>query len=176
MRPTSLGILQGNSKQNESGIPLTSLTVRNEYGLSIYTLRMPWSRHYVVSDTSLVPAVDRQSRTISFAPIEAHATASFLGTTQNTNEIMRRDPTGDQGHFNTFHKSIRPTLSPGSGLEAMLTGSFKVMESSLWRLSQETPKPVDLFHWVRHEILLATTTGEYGPANPFLDPKVEQSW
>lgn len=87
---------------------------------------------------------------------------------------MRRDPTGDQGHFHTFHEAIRPALSPDPGLDAMLKTTFDVMDSSLRPVSRRTNEPIGLFQWIRHEVILATTIGEYGPANPFLDPEVEK--
>lgn len=89
---------------------------------------------------------------------------------------MRRDPTGDHGHFHTFHEAIRPALSPGPGIDSMLKTIFDSMDASLRRSNQPVTEPVGLFHWIRHEVILATTTGEYGPTNPFLDPEVEKSW
>ncbi|KAI0018342.1 hypothetical protein F4780DRAFT_794773 [Xylariomycetidae sp. FL0641] len=35
---------------------------------------------------------------------------------------------------------------------------------------------VRLFRWIRHEFLIATTEGVYGPRNPYRDPAMEQAW
>ncbi|KAI1169479.1 cytochrome P450 oxidoreductase [Nemania sp. FL0916] len=152
------------------------LSLRNETRLSICTLRLPFTRLYLIMDTALINSVDRQIKTISFSPIEANATAGFLGTTEITNKIMRHNPTADDGHFKTFHKAIRPTLAPGSGLDGMLQSTFRAMESYLGQQSHIGSVEFDLFRWVQHQIILATTSGEYGRKNPFLDPEVEQAW
>ncbi|KAI0894406.1 cytochrome P450 oxidoreductase [Annulohypoxylon nitens] len=152
------------------------MSLRDQCGLAICTLRLPFVRCYIINDTALIPSVDRQIKIISFAPIEANATAGFLGTTEETNRIMRLNPTSDDGHFQSFHKAIRPALGPGPGLDNMLSETFKAMESSLNRQSKYNSAEFDLFQWVRHQIILATTTGEYGPRNPFLNPAVEQAW
>ncbi|KAI6351420.1 hypothetical protein MCOR25_009939 [Pyricularia grisea] len=38
------------------------------------------------------------------------------------------------------------------------------------------PQTFQLFEWVRHEILIATTESVYGPNNPFRDPSMEKAW
>jgi hypothetical protein len=138
---------------------------------------LPWVRCYVINDSSLISAIDRQVRTISFAPIEAKATAGALGTTDETNEIMRRDPAGEHGHFSTFHKAVRPALSPGPGLDGMVARGVGVFEASLAKMRQQkSPQTLKFFQWVRHEVLMASTEGEYGPGNPFRDPVFENAW
>lgn len=142
--------------------------------LPIYTLRLPWIRCYIINDHSLIPSIDRHIRTIAFAPIEAKATAGVLGTSSITNEIMSRDPTSNTGHFITYHKAIRPPLAPGPGLDAMLSRAIRALQQSVCNL--QLSGNVSLFHWVRHEVILATSEGDYGPANPFRDPDFENAW
>ncbi|KFA54602.1 hypothetical protein S40293_02210 [Stachybotrys chartarum IBT 40293] len=152
------------------------LYLRDQSDQPIYTIRLPGVRCYAVNDSSLVLAVDRQIKVLSFAPIEASATAGTLGTTEVTNEIMRRDPTGSNGHFTTFHRAVRPHLSPGLGLDGMVQKSLGAMEMSLWDAQQSGVQNVGFFSWVRHAVLLATTDGEYGSGNPFRDPAFEKAW
>jgi hypothetical protein len=130
----------------------------------------------VVNDAPLISAVDRQIRTISFAPIEAKATAGTLGTTRETNDLMRHDPTGINGHFTTFHRAVRPALSPGSGLNEMVHKAVRSMDRTFTGLHQANGASVNFFTWVRHHVLQATTVGEYGPGNPFQDPDFEKDW
>ncbi|EFY85249.1 cytochrome P450 oxidoreductase [Metarhizium acridum CQMa 102] len=126
--------------------------------------------------SSLVLAVDRSFQTLSFAPIEASATATTLGTTEATNEIMRRDPAGSNGHFTTFHRAVRPHLSPGWGLDGMVERALCVVGTCLSNTHNTSPQKVNFFGWVRHMVLLATTEGEYGPGNPFRELAFEQAW
>ncbi|KAM7210436.1 Cytochrome P450 [Rhypophila decipiens] len=151
------------------------LHLRDRNRLPIYTVRLPWSRCYVINDTSLIPVIDRQVHTISFGPIEAKATAGVLGTTDATNKIMGFDAAGELGHFTTFHRAVRKPLSPGPDLEAMMARAVGFMESSLAKMQNHTTT-TDFFRWIRHEITLASTDGEYGVGNPFQDPVFEKAW
>lgn len=150
------------------------LHLHEKHDLPIYTLRVPGVRCYIVNDHSLIPFIDRQIRTISFAPIEAKGTAGALGTSSLTNEIMNRDPTSETGHFITYHRAVRPSLSPGPGLDAMLRRSVAALEQSMY--NSRRSKSLRLFHWIRHEIIVATAEGDYGPGNPFRDSNFEDAW
>lgn len=144
------------------------------HDLPIYTLRAPGVQFYIVNDHSLIPFIDRQIRTILFAPIEAKGTAGDLGTSSLTNEIMNRDPTSETGHCITYHRAVRPSLSPGPGLDAMLRRSVAALEQSMY--NSRISESLRLFHWIRHEIIVATAEGDYGPGNPFRDSNFEDAW
>lgn len=157
----------------------TSLTIipRDKYGHPIHTLRLPGIRLYVVNDNSLIPIIERQTRTLSFAPLEFHATTTILGTSKATNETMARDPGSDQNHFAVFRKTVRPVLARGPSLDAMFKRAFRTMSQSLEKqLASGSPRKVKLFAWTGHEITLAGTNAEYGEANPFRDSSVEREW
>ncbi|KAH9988971.1 cytochrome P450 oxidoreductase [Xylariaceae sp. FL0662B] len=150
---------------------------RDKYGHPIYTLRFPGLRLYVVNASSLISIIDRQTQTISFAPIESQATAAVLGTSKTTNEIMARKPGSDQNHFAVFRKTVRPVLARGPSLEAMFKRSFQTMSISLGeQLTLGSSKETKLLAWAGYEITLAGTNAEYGEANPFRDSYVEQAW
>ena len=143
----------------------------------MYTLRFPGCRLYVVNANSLIPIIERQTQTISFAPIESQAAAAVLGTSRVTNAIMARDPGSDHNHFSAFYKVIRPVLAPGKTLDEMLRRSFCTMSRSLdEQFQSDKPSMSQLFAWISHEITLAGTNAEYGLANPFQDPEVEKAW
>lgn len=133
---------------------------------------------YVVNDKALISAIERDTRTLSFAPIEAQAAAAVLGTSKVTNNIMAHDPGSDQNHFAVFRKAVRPVLAPGPHLNTMFQRSFRTMSLSLdpQLTSAERTTNVNLLAWIRHEITLAGTDAEYGEANPFRDPSIEESW
>ncbi len=140
---------------------------------------MPGSRVYVVTSTSLVPVVQRQTRAIAFAPIEALAAANVMGLTAAGNEILSADMLGPNfpgSYLGTFVKAIHPAMSPGAGLDAINRASVQVISASFDRLAAQNGAKVDFFHWLRHEIFMATTDAAYGPGNIFRDPALEDAW
>ncbi|KAK7961875.1 uncharacterized protein PG986_002700 [Apiospora aurea] len=164
-----LGLVRGRYKL------FTSL--RDNYGFPIYTLRLPGLRIYVVNDRALISTIERNTTSLSFAPIEAQAAAAVLGTSKVTNNITAHDPGSDQNHFAVFRKAMRPILAPGPHLDIMFQRSFQTMSLSLdARLTSAEPAKVNLLTWIRHEITLAGTNAEYGEGNTFRDPAIEESW
>ncbi|KAL2115490.1 hypothetical protein VTJ04DRAFT_9745 [Mycothermus thermophilus] len=152
------------------------LDILHQYKLPIYTIRLPFLRLYVINDPALITRVERQPRIIAFAPLEANATGEVLGMSGEAKRILKKDPTGPDGHFITFHQQVRPVLSPGPALDEMNRRSVQSLASSLESLRMKGSTVVELFDWVRHEIVMATTDAEYGVHNPFRDPEFERMW
>ncbi|KFA55663.1 hypothetical protein S40293_05289 [Stachybotrys chartarum IBT 40293] len=144
----------------------------DKYNLPIYTLRMPGSRLYVVNATSRITSVQSQFRKLSSAAIEANIAAHLIGVNEATNKIISADVTSDSSYLMSFLKYVHSALSPGSGLDAMNRRSIEVISDSLEQAAQRGSKTLKLFEWVRHELLLASTEGVYGPKNPFPDPAI----
>ncbi|KAF4622730.1 hypothetical protein G7Y89_g14296 [Cudoniella acicularis] len=156
----------------------------------IYTLRLPGSRIYVINSPSLASVVQRQKRVIAFEPIPAQAAARMMGVSKAGVEVISRNCTTDESYFGTFLRATYPALAPGNGLEAMNRAAVEVLAVSMERLERwegegeikveikEKIKvtEVDLWDWVRHEVLMATTEAIYGPDNPFRDPANERAW
>ncbi|KAI2465943.1 cytochrome P450 [Annulohypoxylon bovei var. microspora] len=151
-------------------------SMRDKYNLPIYTLRLPGARLYVVNSTALIPVVQRQFRTLSFTAIEAAVAKNVIGVTKTTNNIISNNLTLDEGYLMTFSRYIHPTLSAGSSLDAMNRRAVEVIADSLDKWAKKSPVTVKMFHWIRHELVNATTESVYGPHNPFRDPAMEQAW
>lgn len=85
---------------------------RDQYKLPIYTLRMPFSRTYVVNDTNLIPALQKQWRTISFA---AHAgdVSWIVGMSEHAVRVMNQDMTSDHSFGISWPRLITPIMAPG---------------------------------------------------------------
>ncbi|KEY72978.1 hypothetical protein S7711_04651 [Stachybotrys chartarum IBT 7711] len=148
----------------------------DKYNLPIYTLRMPGSRLYVVNATSRITSVQSEFRKLSFAAIEANIAAHLIGVNEATNKIISADATSDSSCLMSFPKYVHSALSPGSGLDAMNRRSIEVISDSLEQTVQRGSKTLKLFEWVRHELLVASNEGVYGPKNPFRDPAMERAW
>jgi len=153
------------------------MKLRDKYNLPIYTLRIPGQRIYVINSLSLIPPLQRQIRTISFAPIEAQAAATVMGVGPAGNAIIGSDKMFEQdSYLSTFVPSTHPALSPGPGLDALNGVAIQRISDSLANLNNNNPTTVELFSWVRSELFMATTESIYGPKNPFRDPTLKQAW
>ncbi|KAI0806444.1 cytochrome P450 [Xylaria sp. FL0064] len=150
--------------------------MRDKYNLPIYTLRLPGTRLYVVNSPSLITSVQNQFRKLSFTAIEANIAANLIGVSKATNAIIGRDLTSDNGYLMSFPKYVHSALSAGPGLDAMNRRSIQVITKSLNTRALQGTTTIDMFLWVRHELLLASTEGVYGPKNPFRDPAMEEAW
>ncbi|KAI1410223.1 cytochrome P450 [Hypoxylon sp. FL1857] len=160
-----------------SGMPMFFVKLRDKYDLPIYTLRMPGQRIYVVNSLSLIPPLQRQIKTIAFAPIEAQAAATVMGVGPAGNAIIGSDKMLEDGSYlSTFVPSTHPALSPGAGLDAINGASVRYICDSLSKLSTNGTATVELFSWVRRELFMATTESIYGPKNPFRNSALEKAW
>lgn len=166
--PCTLGIKERSDDNNADG--------RDKYNLPIYTLRLPGSRIYVVNSPPLLTSIQAQFRTLSFTAIEANIAANLLGCKQTTIDIISRDVNKDGGYLMSFPKYVHSALSAGPGLDAMNRRAIQVIAKSLDGWAQKGATKIKLWKWVRHELLLASTEGMYGPKNPFRDPAMEEAW
>ncbi|KAK8019082.1 cytochrome P450 [Apiospora arundinis] len=150
---------------------------RDRYDLPIYTLRMPGHRVYVVNSLSLIPQVQRQIKTIAFAPIEAQAADAVMGVGPAGNAVIGSERMFENdSYLSTFVPSTKPALAPGPGLDSLNGATIRYMANSTKVLAEGGPETLELFEWVRREMFMATTEAIYGPKNPFRDPKLEQAW
>jgi hypothetical protein len=149
----------------------------DKYQLPIYTLHLPGSRLYVVNSASLIPAVQKNIKTLSFAPIEAMGAKNVCGTSKVANDILDTNLNGDDGPISysvTHYPAVRKPLSAGAGLDAMNRVMAEKVAASIDGMQRN--QEVKLFEFIKHEVTVATTESVYGPHNPFRDSKVEQSF
>ncbi|KAJ0115128.1 hypothetical protein J7T55_001537 [Diaporthe amygdali] len=149
---------------------------RDKYNLPIYTLRLPGTRMYVVNSPRLLTSIQAQFRALSFNAIEANIAANLLGCQKTTINIIGRDLTKDGGYLMSFPKYVHSALSAGPGLDAMNRRAIQVISKSLDEWSQKKTTKIQLWQWLRHELLLASTDSVYGPKNPFRNPAMEKAW
>ncbi|KAF2796913.1 cytochrome P450 [Melanomma pulvis-pyrius CBS 109.77] len=146
--------------------------LRDEYQLPIYTLRLPFSRLYIVNKPSLIQAVQRQASALSFGPVGRDFGFLFSGLTKASQDILRK---AYDGNGNGFTSIVHQCLKDGPFLHA-------ATRSAINGLALAVPKwghhgtPLNIFDIVRHTLTMALTDTVYGPQNPFRNPKVEASW
>jgi hypothetical protein len=146
----------------------------DKYGLPIYTLRLPGSRIYIVNATNLIPAVQRQTRILDFAPVEARAAINVMGATAEGKEVLNleREGVGKHAYAIEFDKAIHGAVTPGVHLDAMNRLSVQKVSQFLDALAKKQHQNLKLYDWVHKEISWATTDAVYGSANPFKHPAI----
>ncbi|KAI1079999.1 cytochrome P450 [Whalleya microplaca] len=150
--------------------------MRDKYNLPLYTLRMPGSRIYIINSTALILVVQRQFRTLAFTALESKLARDLMGVNKRTHEIISCNLVRDEGYLMMFPKYIHSAVSAEPALDAMNRRSVEVLANSLDKWAREGAVTVKMYHWTRHEHLVETTEGVYGPKNPFRDPVMEEAW
>lgn len=168
--------------------------------LPVFALPVPASRIYVVTSPVLAAAVQRASRTLSFAPLVPDITRRVLGLSDKIVAIARHnvdpDPGEPGGFITDIHDLVYTTLGPGDALAELtreaageLSRQVQAETARLERLEararasgkggdEELGEAVpNLLEWVRHFVTVGTARFLYGDANPIaLDPELEQSF
>ncbi|KAK3942882.1 25-hydroxycholesterol 7-alpha-hydroxylase [Diplogelasinospora grovesii] len=152
--------------------------LRDKYSLPIYTLRLPFTRVYVINATELIPAMQKHWRTLSFAALTAKA-GVVVGMSKQSTDIMHKDLTRDDSFSLSWVPLITPTMAPGRALDSMNRKSVEVLAADIEKLrsqAQAGTTTVGLWEWTRKAVLMATTDAVYGPQNPYRDAAVEAAW
>ncbi|KAI1458084.1 cytochrome P450 [Annulohypoxylon moriforme] len=159
---------------------IKNLGIRNR-NLPIFTLPVPRSRIYVVTDPSLAAAVQRASKVLSFTPIIPDVTERVLGLDAATMEITRKNldpaPGEERGFLADIQDMVYAWLGPGSYLEELSLAAAHEMRDEISAITPDPAKSVDLLSWVRHLVTVSTAKYLYGPQNPIaVDPSLETSF
>ncbi|KAI0015367.1 cytochrome P450 [Xylariomycetidae sp. FL0641] len=154
--------------------------LRDQYRLPIYTLRLPFSRMYIVNATELIPSLQKQWRTVSFAAIAADA-GYLVGLSKEGNDILHRDLTSEKGFSPSWPKYIARVMSPGEDLDAINRKSVEIYAAEMEQFRRRAAEgsghaKVGLSQWSRQIMVVSTTEAIWGPQNPYRDPAVAESW
>ncbi|KAK4044260.1 cholesterol 7-alpha-monooxygenase [Parachaetomium inaequale] len=153
----------------------------------IFTLPVPRSRMYVVTDPSLAAAVQRASKTLSFTPLVPDITQRVLGLDGDTVAIVRQhidpEPGEARGFLADIHDLVYSYFGPGEALSELSLGAVRELarevEGYVGRLQREKggEETVDLLQWIRHFVAMATANLLYGEENPLaLHPELESAF
>lgn len=163
---------------------LFSLSHPNE---PIFTLPVPGSRIYVVTDPSLAASIQRNVKTLSFSPLIPDITKRVLGLDDDTVTAIRQnldpEPGDPRGFLADVHDVVYGAFGPGEYLnslscEASQELCLQLVEfgsslQKLYPLGQE----VDLLQWTRHLVTVGSARYLYGPRNPIAeDPDLEAAF
>ncbi|KUI64580.1 25-hydroxycholesterol 7-alpha-hydroxylase [Cytospora mali] len=151
------------------------LRLRDTYGLPIYTLRLPFSRMYIVNATELIPVLQKQWRTVSFAAIAADA-GSLVGMSKDAVKTMHQDLTSEDGFSLSWPKFIMSAMGPGRDLDAINRKSIEIFAADMEKLRAEGTAGVGLWQWSRKIMVTSTSEAIWGPQNPYRDVAVAEAW
>jgi hypothetical protein len=151
----------------------------------VFTLPVPGSRLYIVTEPSLAAAVQRASRALSFTPIIPEVTERVLGLDKATMEITRRNldpgPGDERGFLADIQDMVYAWFGPGDYLNEISLDAARELRHELLSFATyletrpSSREPVDLIEWVRHLVTVSTAKYFYGPQNPIaLDPGLEE--
>lgn len=150
-----------------------------KHNLRIFSLAIPGGRVYVVNHPTLVMAVQRLPKALSFWPVVANSIVQLGGLSIEGENRLLNDAQGLRGKENLFLESMKlvhKSMRLGEGLDQMTRVMAVRVAGALDQLEHTQPHRIDLWDWVRHVITLAATASVYGPDNPFQSPLVEKSF
>ncbi|KAK2873642.1 hypothetical protein FQN49_002214 [Arthroderma sp. PD_2] len=124
------------------------------------------SKFYVISSTSLVSAIQRSSKALSFEPLLASAAERIAGVTEDGLKLLAGPCSSGSGSINgaIVHSMSQAML--GSGLDKMNATMIRYLETSLDELAAMGDEQVDLHTWCRDAITIASTESVWGAMNP----------
>ncbi|KAJ4299052.1 hypothetical protein N0V90_004296 [Kalmusia sp. IMI 367209] len=149
--------------------------------LPIFTLRLPGQRIYVINDPQLISAVQRQYRILSFQAVEDGFSHKLLPLSLTSQELQKREAdawrTGPAHMPSPGHEQFK-SLAPGKHLDQMNQIMLKSLEETMegWPRENSQTDAVKLFEWIKEVIIIPTTEGVYGPANPYRDSSVRKNY
>ncbi|KAJ6437811.1 putative DNA helicase INO80 [Purpureocillium lavendulum] len=150
----------------------------------IFTLPVPGSRIYVVTEPSLAALVQRSAKTLSFTPLVPDITQRVLGLDKGTVEIVRQnldpEPGGPRGFLADVHDLVYGLLGPGEYLSSLSCVASQELCLQLDAYATSVAQPgqqaraVNLLAFVRHIVTVGTARYLYGPRNPIAEePELE---
>jgi hypothetical protein len=166
---------------------LTVIISLSHRGVPIFTLPVPKSRIYIVTDPSLAAAVQRSSRVLSFTPLVPDITERILGLNKRTVDIVRQNldpqPGGEPGFLSDIHDMLYGYLGPGAPLNQLSCDATQELGDQLYDYAESMQKRgissevIDLLLWVRHFVAAGTAMFLYGPNNPIaVHPELEEAF
>ncbi|OIW24448.1 cytochrome P450 [Coniochaeta ligniaria NRRL 30616] len=165
-----LGPLVGMALQG--GHYLKHLGLRHRH-LPIFTLPVPFSRLYIVTDPSLAAAVQRASRTLSFTPLVPDITRRVLGLDAATVEVVSRRVDEPGGFLTDVHDMVYAYLGPGRDLERLSLAAGRELSEQVARYVEARSERLSgggevrgLLVWIRHFVAQGTGRLLYGESNP----------
>jgi hypothetical protein len=141
---------------------------------------VPGKKIYVIADPNLAAQVDRNSRTISFAPYVVLFAKRVLvpskDALQSLAENLEED--GNWGCRPQTMKAMHMSMAHGTDLEDTTQVMLQSLTPQMASVEKMAPRGrMDLLQWVKRVITQASTDAVFGQRhNPFHDPALVESF
>ncbi|KAF7589270.1 hypothetical protein BBP40_004528 [Aspergillus hancockii] len=145
--------------------------LRNTTNAEIYTLGIFNFKLYTSTSTRLLPAIQRQSKTLSFRPMIQHVARRWGDASDETNDIF-----GGPHLVSDFSHAMKLSLAPGLHLDEQNERMGNRALIDIDALLNISSRQIELLEWVRHAVTQASSCGVYGAEHPFLDVEVERAF
>jgi hypothetical protein len=136
---------------------------------------------YIVTDRHVFAAVQRNAKTLSFAPFAKQVTKILSDvsdvTVRAVDTLSEDDETRNVAR--QFHHVQATTISNGPSLDRLNQSTSEEKLRLVDELALESTKDtvhMDLYEWIQHVITMSATTGFYGPQNPYKNPQHEKDF
>ena len=125
----------------------------------------------------LAKAVEQQTKSLSFMPLEVAVSKRILQIGKSEMEMIVQDmqlDNGQSGYMKALHNTHQKLLSPGPALNMMRDEGTRELFSFL---NNTKDGAIDLFSWNRHIFTMASAKAVWGQNNPFVsEPGLEESF
>ncbi|KAL1883967.1 hypothetical protein Daus18300_000075 [Diaporthe australafricana] len=149
--------------------------------LAIFSLPIFSFNIYVVTDRQVFAAIQRNAKTVSFAPFAKKLTKILSSVSDTTVRAM--DTLSQNEQTRSFARQVHhieaTALSNGASLDRLnlATSQEKLrLVDELVLESSRDPVHLELYDWVQHVVALSATIGFYGPQNPYKNPQHEKDF
>lgn len=141
----------------------------------IYTLALPGSKTYVSNRLHLMTLIQRNSKSLSFAPFAVMTSKKMAGASDDVLQQLTTE------FANVPHRSMRNTLQNPSSESNQMSSRMaqeaaRHVDKLVFQAASGTTEQVMLLEWVRHVVVQASSCGVYGLEHPFRDPDVERAF
>ena len=146
---------------------------KNHPHLVAYTLQILGGKIHILSSSSLIKAVERSSKTLSFEPIGTRFSCLFLGPSKSAIKLLK----SSNGAFTReMIRGIHHSAAPGVSLDSMTDSFVEALKETVRHLESREGHSLSLFSWTRHHMTQLTTSTVYGPMNPYRNLRVEEGF
>jgi cytochrome P450 len=153
--------------------------------MPIFTIAMPGSRMYIVSDPALAAAVQR-NKNLSFSPLIPEATQRILGLDQETVKLVKKNLNREdniRGFIPELHDMVYGYMAPGESLDELSASASGELAKLVYEFaakihdSDKQQDQVSLLEFCQSFVTIATARFLYGPKNPIdTDPENEAAF
>lgn len=147
----------------------------SKHTLPAFTLDLLFTKIYIMNSASLVSAVQRNHKIVSFDPFLTAAANRLAGIDGEGLKLLQETENGGGGVNNKVLHSMHPALL-GPGLDGMNSTMINNLQISIDNLESQHNLSFDLHAWCRHAITVASTDAVYGPHNPFKSQDIETAF